>query len=342
LGGLTMLASCKTSAQPSPAKAGATFLRLAALASLLALPACDLRPGPTEVGPPPAPLAVAPPLERPAEAAPDQLTQFYAEMEAGLTASGRMRRDTAPADAPFGIADLVRNFEMIALHDEYVDVGGRFVRRTTPATLRRWERPVRVGVLTGASIPPAQASADRSRVAAFTARIARLTGLDMTVTEADDINFLVLFLNREEQEAFADQAAMRLPGFEPSVIRSIRTTPLDIFCTAYAFASPDDPDRYAAVLVLIKAEHPDLTRHSCIHEEMAQAMGLPNDYDGARPSIFNDSLEFAFLTEHDEVLLRMLYDPRLRPGMTVGEARPLLPAIAADAMRAQGLLPPGV
>lgn len=336
-----MIAHPSPSAHRSPRPAA--LLRLAALAALVALPACDLRRGPAELAPPPEPLAAAPPpRERPAAPAPDPLTQFYAEMEAGLTASGRMRRDTAPADAPFGVPELVRNFEMIALHDEYVEIGGRFVRRTTPATLRRWERPVRVGVLTGSSIPPAQAATDRSRVAAFTARLARLTGLDMTMSDADDVNFLVLFLNREEQEAFADQAAMRLPGFEPSVIRSIRATPIDIFCTAYAFATPENPDSYAAVLVLIKAEHPDLTRRSCIHEEMAQAMGLPNDYDGARPSIFNDSLEFAFLTEHDAVLLRMLYDPRLRTGMSAAEARPLLPAIAADAMRAHGLLPPGV
>ena len=41
------------------------------------------------------------------------------------------------------------------------------------------------------------------------------------------------------------------------------------------------------------------------------------------------------MTEHDEVLLRMLYDPRLRPGMTAAEARPLLPAIAKDALDAE-------
>ena len=62
-------------------------------------------------------------------------------------------------------------------------------------------------------------------------------------------------------------------------------------------------------------------------------MGLPNDSPQARPSLFNDDLEFALLTEHDAILLRMLYDPRLRPGMTADEARPLLPAIARDARR---------
>ena len=89
------------------------------------------------------------------------------------------------------------------------------------------------------------------------------------------------------------------------------------------------------MIILIRAEHPPLTRLSCVHEEMAQAMGLPNDSPDARPSLFNDSLEFALLTEHDAILLRMLYDPRLRPGMTAAEARPLLPAIAADAIAAQ-------
>ena len=74
---------------------------------------------------------------------------------------------------------------------------------------------------------------------------------------------------------------------------------------------------------------------SCVHEEMAQAMGLPNDSPEARPSLFNDDLEFALLTEHDAILLRMLYDPRLRPGMTAAEVRPLLPAIVGDARRAQ-------
>jgi hypothetical protein len=285
----------------------------------------------------PQPLRAGPPLPR--ETPPDPLAQFYAEVETGLTASGKMRRETAPADAPFNVAELVHNFERIALYDEYVELAGRFVRRETPSTLRRWERPVRVDVLVGASVPPAQAERDRASVLAFTDRLAGLTGVDMAMSDGGEVNFLVLFLTRAEQEAFADQAAMRLPGFEPSVFRAIRNTPIDTFCTAYAFAEPDDPNRYSAVLVLIKAEHPDFTRLSCVHEEMAQAMGLPNDYDGARPSLFNDSLEFALLTGHDEVLLRMLYDRRLVPGMTAAEARPLLPAIAADAMLSLGLEP---
>ena len=53
---------------------------------------------------------------------------------------------------------------------------------------------------------------------------------------------------------------------------------------------------------------------------MAQGLGLANDSLAARPSIFNDDEEFALLTPHDELLLRILYDPRMRPGMTPSTA----------------------
>jgi len=285
-----------------------------------------------------APVSIARPEPRVDAAAPvaDPLVAFYADVQGELTASGRMRLDTAPADAPYSIDDLVRNFERIALNDEYVQIADRFVRSETPALLRRWAQPVRVGVVTGPSTPPEAAARDRAAVAAFTARLARLTRLDMAVTDGPDANFLVMILSSAEQSIAAQATSAQFPGFQPAVLGALAGTPLDTFCTAYAFAQPQDPSVYAAVMVLIRAEHPPLTRLSCVHEEMAQAMGLPNDSPEARPSLFNDSLEFAYLTEHDEILLRMLYDPRLRPGMTATEARPLLPAIARDALAAQG------
>ena len=107
--------------------------------------------------PPPARQARRPdppaPTPEAAEVADGSLVAFYAGVEGDLTASGRMRRETAPKDAPYTVEDLARNFERIALYDEYVDLGGRFVRSETPAFLRRWNRPVRVGVMTGPSVP---------------------------------------------------------------------------------------------------------------------------------------------------------------------------------------------
>jgi hypothetical protein len=85
---------------------------------------------------------------------------------------------------------------------------------------------------------------------------------------------------------------------------------------------------YTRAFAVIRAEHPDLLRLSCLHEEIAQGLGLPNDSPRARPSIFNDDEEFALLTDHDELLLRMLYSRELRAGMTLSEARPIAESLA--------------
>lgn len=277
-----------------------------------------------------------PPEHRAGEgAAGEPLREFYANVESQLVASGRMRRDTAPADAPYTTDDLVRDFENVALYAEYTDVDGRFVHQQAPAHLRRWDEPVRVAVMTGGSASPEDAARDRANVAAFTRRLAQLTGVDMAMGSGPDVNFVVLFMTSEERTAFASEVAARYPNFSPIVMSALRDTPLDQFCITYSFAKPDDPSVYSAAIVVIRAEHPPFTRLSCVNEEMAQAMGLPNDSPLSRPSLFNNSLEFALLTEHDAILLRMLYDPRLRPGMTADEVRPLLPAVARDAQAAQ-------
>ena len=103
----------------------------------------------------------------------------------------------------------------------------------------------------------------------------------------------------------------------------------DNFCTVFAYSRGASPV-YSNAVALIRAELPPLLQTSCIHEELAQGMGLANDSPAARPSVFNDDEEFALLTRHDELLLRILYDPRLRPGMSAAEAEPIVRQIATE------------
>lgn len=265
----------------------------------------------------------------------DELRAFYARVEQQLVSSGRLRRDPAPADIPFTDDDLIRDFVRIALYEEYTDVNGRFMHAEQPALLRRWEAPVRVAAMTGESELPEDAARDRGNVAAFTQRVAHLTSHDIAMSDGSGANFLVLFMTSAEREAFADQVRQTYPDFAPAVITALRNASVDNFCITYAFWDKTNPSVYSAVIVLIRAEHPAFTKMSCVQEEMSQAMGLPNDSPDARPSLYNDDLEFGVLTEHDAILLRMLYDPRLKPGMSVNEVLPLLPAIAADARAAE-------
>ncbi len=253
-----------------------------------------------------------------------------------MLAQGKLRTDTEPADAPFTYAQLQEDFVRIALYDEYSVRGGRFVAGATPAMLRRWESPVRVAVVAGTSVPDAQRQRDTAMVRDFTRRLAAVTGLDMRLAPEPQANMVVLFLDAAERAQYAETLAMRYPRVEPAVVDAIAKSPPNTFCAAFAFPSDSNPGVYDFSLILVKAEHSNLMRQSCVHEEMAQALGLPNDSPTARPSIFNDDEEFALLTLHDEILLKMLYDPRLRAGMKAADVMPLLPEIARDAARALG------
>lgn len=262
-----------------------------------------------------------------------ELARYYQGAEQSISAAGGLRTETNPADAPFTSADLQRNFIRIALFDEYTTVNGRYVARQQETGLRRWNRPVRVATIFGPSSDGPTRQRDTELVTQYTNRLADLTGLDMRTTRNAQLsNFLVLFLDQFETRQFASRLPEFLGQVSPAVQDAFLNSPRDILCAAFAMSSRANPNSYQQVIILVKAEHGPLMRESCIHEEMAQALGLTNDSPEARPSIFNDDEEFAFLTHHDEILLRMLYDPRLQTGMTSAQVRPLLPEITRDAL----------
>jgi len=124
-----------------------------------------------------------------------------------------------------------------------------------------------------------------------------------------------------------------LPKITPSQISSVTNLDRSIYCLVWT-QSDSSKHSYERAFVFIPTEHPDLMRLACIHEEIAQALGLPNDVGTARPSIFNDDEEFALLTRQDEMMLRMLYHPALQNGMTEAQARPIVEALAREMLGA--------
>ena len=147
-------------------------------------------------------------------------------------------------------------------------------------------------------------------------------------------NFFVIFAGEDDRDAALDEAARRLPGISERSLDPLRDLDRDTYCAVAAYALGGEPHTYTAAVAVIRAENPALLRLSCIHEELAQAPGLANDSRSARPSIFNDDDEFGRLTTMDELMLEMLYDRRLSPGMDAETARPIVSEIA-NALKAQ-------
>jgi hypothetical protein len=290
----------------------------------LALAACDL-PDPR----PPAPIA--PPVQEPAPPTPKSAaaSAYYKQVQQILLSQGMLRTDPG-TDVPFTDRMLAENFLRVALFDEYRRGSDGFVREETESRLRRWEVPVRIGVRFGASVPPDRQATDRARIASFAARLSAVTGHPIGLDDANP-NFLIQVVSEDEREALGPKLQAFLPNLSPGEVAGVTAMPRSTYCLVYAL-SVGNTGSYSKAFAVIRSEHPDLLRLSCLHEELTQGLGLPNDSPRARPSIFNDDEEFALLTDHDELLLRMLYSPELRPGMSVEEARPIVYSLARRLM----------
>lgn len=257
-----------------------------------------------------------------------ELSAYYERVQSDLLAKGLLRQDGGGADVPFTQDDLVENFVRIALFEEYANTDGRIVARQTPSVLHRWEQPVRMAVHFGETVPPEQRQTDRANIGNYVARLSRITGLDMRLSRTNP-NFDVYIVNDEERRGLGQSISEVFPGIGRAALEAVTDMPRSTFCLVFAY-DPDDQGKYTRALAVIRAEHPDVLRLSCVHEEIAQGLGLSNDSPRARPSVFNDDEEFGLLTYHDELLLRILYDDRMQTGMTPETARPVAKEIAAE------------
>jgi hypothetical protein len=299
------------------------------------LTGCEITPPPEDVQPTKAvPAVVAPalPVVRAPSLTSRNLVAHYTQLQTQMLTQSLLRSDGGGADTPFTDTMLTRNFIAIALSTEYSDNSDFTARQGGQTTLRRWEQPIRMNVAFSDTVPLAQRDQDRTSVSAFAARLSRLSGVPIRQTD-ENPNFHVLFLDEDDRRSAADRLRKLVPNISDATVRGIVALPRDQLCLVAAVYQPGQ-STFAQAIVLIRAEHPNLIRAACIHEELAQAMGLANDSDVARPSIFNDSEEFALLTRHDELLLRMLYDRRLAAGMTPATAAPIAQEIARGLLAA--------
>lgn len=288
--------------------------------------ACTPTPPPAPLIPAPLPASLDSTPQTPSPAS-DAARAYYARLQTQLLSQGLLRTDGGGADTPFSNRMLAENFIRIALYDEYARTSGGPVQRLTESRLRKWQTSVRVGLRFGASTPPDRRAADTARVASFLQRLSRITGHPIALNDTAP-NFFIHVVNEDERRALGPQIRSALPGLSGTEVAAITDMPRSTYCLVYALSGADGAT-YTRAFAVIRSEHPDLLRLSCLHEEIAQGLGLANDSPTARPSIFNDDEEFALLTRQDEMMLRMLYSPALRPGMTESQARPIVESLAA-------------
>lgn len=190
-----------------------------------------------------------------------------------------------------------------------------------PGVLLRWREPPFVRVM---AEQPRLAARHRDDFAEVDEIIGRNTRAPSRYDPERMTLAVVLAPRRHYGEVLAE---LEVPGRQ-AILRAAAGSR----CFAQLLGEDGRPGTIAAAVVLIDSEGSPVQRRACIHQELVQSAGLPADACHYRPSLFCNADFPQTTTPADEILLRTLYDPRLRPGMTPAEAMPIARRIIREQM----------
>ncbi len=235
---------------------------------------------------------------------------------AALCASGRQNaplgsfEGAPPQFTHFTAAELSRGFVALAFGSD-LRIGAR------PLGVRRFDHPIRARVVGGGSVDRTIAM---SRVIEEYARAVPALGLGFASSAATPDVEVRLIDEKDFQSALQE-------AFGPKVARDFvsRTDPQ---CMTSVKSTADGKIVHSVSFIIVdKGEDVFL---DCAYHELLHAFGLSN-HDQRNPwTTLNQNRMVGYLTVYDRSLLTLLYDPRIRPGMTARQVRAVLPQIIAD------------
>jgi hypothetical protein len=184
--------------------------------------------------------------------------------------------------------------------------------------VRKFDEPVRVYVVSK-GVPDR-----RSEIAAIIADIrSRVNHLDVEMTnDREAANFIVTLvaerdLARTIRSLYGGDRAKRIQqSLNPQCLSGI---------------GKDSLYRIRRAEVILPVDAGEFTFYDCAYEEMLQALGAINDDRSVPWTMFNDDVQMGFFDVYDQYLLNILYDPRVRPGMTKEDVNALFPDLLETA-----------
>ena len=209
----------------------------------------------------------------------------------------------------FTDSDIIDGFLKIAFGAEY-HLAGRVDR------IRKYQTPVRVF----ADGNRTDRKAQLTKIVADIAKRVRHLDIAMAGTN-DDANVLVKLvrdrdLGRTIVQFYGSERAREIRGsLDPQCLSGFRKN------EKFEIEHSD---------VILTVDNGDFIFLDCAYEELLQSLGPINDTASVPWTMFNDNVSLGFFGIYDQYILNLLYDPRIKAGMTVAEAKEVLPAVLAD------------
>ncbi|MBI5108499.1 MAG: DUF2927 domain-containing protein [Rhodocyclales bacterium] len=211
-----------------------------------------------------------------------------------------------------------------ALVDAFVELALKSGYSTRVNPVRKWTVPIRYAIVHRVG----EEALHARLVETHLIHLAQITGhsIDAAAT-AEQANYVVVLTREDQLEADtrshmgADSDGRREGFYRDSMcLASFRVGPRGAIVRAVAMI-PVDRARGKGELI------------GCVTEELTHMLGLANDTAIPMPTIFHHGTVRSFLTGLDWLLLKMLYDPRVKPGMKEAQLRPILLQIALELQR---------
>jgi hypothetical protein len=229
----------------------------------------------------------------------------------GLTAraeNGDIAAKRGAERTVFTNSEIVDGFFKIAFGAEMRLAGGA-------DRIRKFDGPVRVFLdnRTGA--------VRRSDLAAVIADIrGHVARLDIAMTGDRKAANVVVTLVRDRNELVRTMRVRYGRGRADEIERRLAPQCLSGF-------SEDSGHHIRRAEVILTAAGNEFGFFDCAYEELLQALGPINDDRSVPWTMFNDDVQMGFFDIYDQYILNILYDPRVKAGMTRQEIDALLPEV---------------
>ena len=82
--------------------------------------------------------------------------------------------------------------------------------------------------------------------------------------------------------------------------------------------------------VILTVDNGDFIFLDCAYEELLQSLGPINDTSSVPWTMFNDDVQMGYFDVYDQYILNILYDPRIKAGMTIADVKEVLPQVLVD------------
>jgi Protein of unknown function (DUF2927) len=220
-----------------------------------------------------------------------------------------------PQYTHFTAAELTRGFMALAFGSD-LRIGAR------PRGVRRFDHPIRAHVIYGGSID--RGAAMQQVITEYANKVPNLRLSLVHDNEPADIDVRLI----DEKDFYAALEA----AFGAKVAKTFiaRTDPQCM--TSVKSGAEGDIVRSVSFIIVDKGDDVFL---DCAYHELLHAFGLSN-HDQRNPwTTLNQKRMVGYLTVYDRSLLTLLYDPRVKPGMTARQARAVLPRVIASLGLAQ-------